>query len=88
MRQPAVRCVEFVESVTDWMEGALDDDGRLTLEEHLAICPHCTEYLGQLRLSAAVLRAVDEVDPRVGRAAPPAEARAALLDAFRRERRG
>jgi anti-sigma factor RsiW len=83
MRQPPVRCVEFVESVTDWMEGALGDDERLTLEEHLAICPHCTEYLGQLRLSAAVLR---EVDERMLSAAPPPEARAALLDAFRRER--
>jgi anti-sigma factor RsiW len=83
MRQPPVRCVEFVESVTDWMEGALDDDERLTLEEHLAICPHCTEYLGQLRLSAAVLH---EVDERAPGAAPPPGARAALLDAFRRER--
>lgn len=83
MRQPPVRCIEFVESVTDWMEGALGDDERLTLEEHLAICPHCTEYLGQLRLSVAVLREVDERGPS---AAPPPEARAALLDAFRRER--
>ena len=83
MRQPPVRCVEFVESVTDWMEDALGDCDRLTLEEHLAICPHCTEYVGQLRLSAAVLRAVDE---RVQRASPPPEARAALLDAFRHER--
>jgi anti-sigma factor RsiW len=56
MRQPPVRCVEFVESVTDWMEDALDHDDRLTLEEHLAICPHCTEYVGQLRLAAALLR--------------------------------
>jgi anti-sigma factor RsiW len=83
MRQPPVRCVEFVDVVTDWMEGALDDDERLALEEHLAICPHCTEYVGQLRLSAALLREVGATAPR---AAPPAEARAALLDAFRRER--
>jgi predicted anti-sigma-YlaC factor YlaD len=83
MRQPPVRCVEFVQSVTDWMEDALEADDRLTLEEHLAICPHCTEYVGQLRLSAAVLR---EVDEKVPRATPPPEARAALLEAFRRER--
>jgi anti-sigma factor RsiW len=83
MRQPPVRCVEFVESVTDWMEDALDHDDRLTLEEHLAICPHCTDYVGQLRLSAAILR---ELDERVPRAAPPPAARAALLAAFRHER--
>jgi hypothetical protein len=83
MRQPSVRCVEFVESVTDWMEGALGDEERLLLEEHLAICPHCTEYVGQLRLSVAVLR---ESGGRVPGAAPSLEARAALFDAFRRQR--
>jgi len=82
MRQPVVRCVEFVESVTDWMEGALTDDERVALEEHLTICPHCTEYLAQLRLSSAVLRAAD----RTTREAPPPEARQALLEAFRRRR--
>lgn len=83
MRQPPVRCVEFVESVTEWLEGALGDDDRLDLEEHLAICPHCTEYVAQLRLSAAVLH---EVGERAPRAAPPPAARAALLEAFRRQR--
>ena len=49
MLQPEVRCVEFVDEVTEWMEGGLTDDQRLLLEEHLAICPHCTRYLDQLR---------------------------------------
>ena len=79
MRQPEVRCVEFVETVTDWMEGALDDDARLLVEEHLVICPHCTEYLAQLRATAAVLREAPAE-------APPAKARAALLAAFRARR--
>jgi anti-sigma factor RsiW len=84
MRQPVVRCVEFVETVTEWMEGALVDDERLALEEHLVICPHCTEYVAQLRLSRAVLQ--QAADVTAGEAPPPA-ARAALLEAFRRERR-
>jgi anti-sigma factor RsiW len=65
------------------MEDALDDDDRLTLEEHLAICPHCTEYVGQLRLAAALLREVGETVPR---ASPPPGARVSLLDAFRYDR--
>jgi anti-sigma factor RsiW len=77
MAQPGVRCSEFVEVVTDWMEGALDDDARLTVEEHLAICPHCSDYVVQLRRSIDVLR-------EAPRPAPPAAARQALLDAFRR----
>ena len=82
MRQPEIRCIEFVESVTDWMEGALAGDERLRLEEHLVICPHCTEYVAQLRLAATVLRGGGAAE------APPPTARAALLDAFRARRRG
>jgi anti-sigma factor RsiW len=77
--QPEVRCVEFVETVTEWMEGALDDDARLLLEEHLVICPHCTEYLLQLRATTAALA----VDGAPARSAPPPGARDALLEAFR-----
>jgi anti-sigma factor RsiW len=80
MRQPEVRCVEFVETVTDWMEGALSDDDRLGVEEHLVICPHCTEYVAQLRLTTSVLEARPVTE------APPPNARAELLDAFRRQR--
>jgi anti-sigma factor RsiW len=76
MPQPAVRCIELVELVTDWMEGALDDDERLQVEEHLAICPHCTEYVAQLRTSIGLLGELPT-------SAPPPAARAALLEAFR-----
>ncbi|MGI9052795.1 MAG: anti-sigma factor family protein [Ilumatobacteraceae bacterium] len=79
MLQPVVRCVEFVDTVSDWMEGALSDDQRLLLEEHLVICPDCAAYLAQLRLAVSVLRAVDDADEGPSRAA-----REALLTAFRR----
>ena len=39
MRQPAVRCQEFIELVTDWEEAVLPDDARVELEGHMAICP-------------------------------------------------
>jgi anti-sigma factor RsiW len=77
MAQPTLRCTEFVDTVTDWMEGALPDDAALQVEEHLAICPHCTDYVAQLRCSIEVLKETPHP-------APPAAARSALLDAFRR----
>jgi anti-sigma factor RsiW len=79
MAPPAVRCVELVETVTDWTEGALDGRDRRLLEEHLATCAHCSEYVSELGATIAVLAsgAVGGSD------APPASARAALLDAFR-----
>lgn len=76
MHQPAVRCIEFVEMVTDWTEGALSADDRAALEEHLCICPACSNYVTQLRLARAILH-----EPATD--APPAGARDALLEAFR-----
>lgn len=81
--RPLLRCVELVESVTDWMEGAMGDRERHAVEGHLVICPHCTEYVHQLRYTGAVLRAADAI----GRHPPPSTARTALLETFRRERR-
>jgi anti-sigma factor RsiW len=42
-------CQEVVELVTDYLEGALSPADRRRFEAHLAICPHCTEYLAQMR---------------------------------------
>lgn len=72
-----IRCVEFVELVTEWMEGALSDTERGGVEEHIAICPECTIYLAQLRETTMVLGRFD--------AQPPAEpARERLMAEFRR----
>ena len=42
-------CQQAVELVTDYLEGALSRSGRHRYEAHLAGCPHCTEYLAQMR---------------------------------------
>jgi hypothetical protein len=38
-------CREFVELVTDYLEGALPDGERIRFEAHLAECHGCTGYL-------------------------------------------
>jgi anti-sigma factor RsiW len=48
-RQPELVCQQMVELVTDYLEGALPDPDRQRFERHLAGCPHCTEYLAQMR---------------------------------------
>lgn len=83
MTQPQVRCVEFVELVTEWMEGALDEGTRIAFEEHFVICPDCPEYVKQLRLASSALRIQRQDNPA---AAPPPAAREALLEEFRRFR--
>jgi anti-sigma factor RsiW len=42
-------CRQAVELVTDYLEGALSRADRRRFEAHLAGCPHCTEYLAQMR---------------------------------------
>ncbi len=42
-------CQRVVEMVTDYLEDALPRSERRRLEKHLAGCPHCTEYLAQIR---------------------------------------
>ena len=42
-------CQQVVELVTDYLEDALSPADRRRFERHLAGCPHCTEYLAQMR---------------------------------------
>jgi anti-sigma factor RsiW len=58
-RDPLV-CQEVVELVTDYLEGALSRRDRRRLEAHLADCPHCTEYLAQMR---ATIRLAGRLEP-------------------------
>ena len=42
-------CREFVELVTDYLEGALPDAERVRFEAHLAECDGCAGYLEDMR---------------------------------------
>jgi anti-sigma factor RsiW len=69
-------CREFVELVTDYLEGSLPDAERRRFEAHLAECDGCDGYLEDTRRLIATLRATPE---------PPTDpaTREALLRAFR-----
>jgi anti-sigma factor RsiW len=45
----ALVCQQVVELVTDYLEERLSKADRRRFDYHLAGCPHCTEYLAQLR---------------------------------------
>jgi anti-sigma factor RsiW len=53
--QPNVSCQEFVGLVTDYLEGVLAPEVRDRVEQHLALCPYCEEYLDEIRRTAAAL---------------------------------
>jgi anti-sigma factor RsiW len=66
-RRQDLVCREAVELVTDYLEGALTGRDRNRLEAHLAACPHCSEYLAQIRRTLDLLGRVEpeELDPQV-----------------------
>ena len=49
LRRRDLVCRQAVELVTDYLEGTLSRTARRRFEAHLAGCPHCTEYLAQMR---------------------------------------
>ena len=59
-RRSELVCRQAVELVTDYLEGALSAADRERLEGHLAGCPHCTEYLAQMRRT---LDALGRIEP-------------------------
>ena len=68
-------CREFVELVTDYLEGALPEPERTRFEAHLGECDGCAGYLEDMR------RLIDTL--HTFPSAPPDEAtREALLRAF------
>jgi anti-sigma factor RsiW len=78
-RSPDLACIEFVEVVTDYLEGRLPLVDRERFEQHFGACPNCHRYLEQLLRTmqlAGELR-TDDVD------ALAPHARSELLAAFR-----
>lgn len=49
VRRPVVVCQEWTEMITDYLEGALPKKLVKAIDRHLSGCPHCTEYLAQMR---------------------------------------
>ena len=72
-----VACREFVELVTEHLEGTLPPELERAIAAHLELCEPCVRYLEQVRGTVGLLRALP-VDTL-----PPA-ARTHLLDVYAR----
>jgi len=69
-------CAEFVELVTDYLEGAMDAETARRFVAHAELCPGCDVYLDQIRetVDAVGRLTPEQLDP---------VARDRLLEAFR-----
>ena len=55
-------CQQIVELVTKYLDGRLPRSQRRRFEAHLANCPHCTEYLAQMRATIRLTGRLDGGD--------------------------
>ncbi|MCW2540096.1 MAG: anti-sigma factor [Frankiales bacterium] len=58
-RRHDLTCRRAVELITDYLDKALPGRQRADVERHLSRCPHCSEYLRQLK---ATIMAIGRVD--------------------------
>jgi len=70
-------CREVVEFVSDFLSSAMAPDDHARLEQHLLVCPPCAEHVNQVRSTIAQLGTLR-------RYTPPAPARPALVELFRK----
>lgn len=59
-RRRALVCRDAVALMSDYVDDVLSRRDRERLEAHLANCPHCTEYLAQIK---ATITATGHVQP-------------------------
>ena len=76
MTTQMLSCREIVQLATEYLEGTMPPDARLRFERHVAICPPCRGFLGQMR---ETLRLGGELPEE----SLSPETREALLEAFR-----
>jgi predicted anti-sigma-YlaC factor YlaD len=77
-------CREFAELATEYLDGAIPDETLELVEEHLAMCDWCRDYLEQIEATAHAVAA----DPAAPDEPPAAATLQALVGAFRAHTKG
>ena len=77
-------CREFSELATDYLEGAMPDETLELVEEHLAMCDWCRDYLHQIEATARAVGA----EPEATEPGPPASTLDGLVATFRATTKG
>jgi len=78
MNEHEIICREFVELVTEYLDGELPPGTLDLVEQHLVMCDWCRDYLGQFE---ATLAAVGQLPSEP----PPTELLETLLVSFREQ---
>lgn len=69
MKPRMLTCRELIEFLAAYVEGELTADERARFDAHLAVCPHCVDYLNgyreSIRLAQAAYSDAAEIPPDV-----------------------
>lgn len=76
MHKLELSCMEFIELVTSYLDGALPESERQRFEDHVVGCRSCGVYLNQIRQTIRMVGRLSEesLSPRM---------KQTLLEAFR-----
>jgi predicted anti-sigma-YlaC factor YlaD len=61
-----VKCRDFVERVTDLLEGGIGEGERVRLEQHVVWCEMCANYVDQMRHATRLLAHADPSEAAPG----------------------
>jgi anti-sigma factor RsiW len=61
-RRSDVACKDFIQLITDYLDGALPDDVGMLVDEHLEGCDGCQNVLAQWRTIIALAGRLTEAD--------------------------
>ncbi len=60
-----IRCVDAVELVTDYLDGALNASDLAAFEAHLVHCEGCTIFVDQIRMTIHLTCATNGTGPKI-----------------------
>ena len=59
---PLLTCQELLDYLSDYVEGRLPAAEHARMDEHLAVCPPCVDYLHSFQATLAACRALRSAD--------------------------
>jgi len=78
---PLLTCQEVLDFLSDYVEGRLPAAEHARMDEHLAVCPPCVEYLASFQATLAACRSLRTIDLAAQLPAMPEELVQAILAA-------
>lgn len=58
-REHKVTCKNFLEEISDYIDGGLDEEIRVSIEAHLAKCPDCWVVFDETKRTVQIFRSME-----------------------------